>query len=110
MKENRKDRHMKEIILSSDGLCRIYSVPDEVADDLDRYCTDFDEWIWENPNGDKLLQEFDDGYGACYDETDFIDYLNEWIFPEKPSVLIKETDFYCDEIPEEYRSLPRFNF
>jgi hypothetical protein len=32
---------MKNVILSHDDKVRIYSVPDEVADNLDKYCWEF---------------------------------------------------------------------
>ena len=32
---------MKNFILSHDDKVRIYSVPDEVADNLDKYCWEF---------------------------------------------------------------------
>ena len=45
-----------------------------------------------------------------YTEKDFIDYLNEWLFPEQQSKLVRQLDFYDYEIPEEYQKYPRFNF
>ena len=42
---------MKNIILSADGDCVVYSVPDVVADNLREYCIEFcDEWLWKSPN------------------------------------------------------------
>ena len=32
---------MKKVILSADGDSVIYSVPDEVADNLDKFCIEF---------------------------------------------------------------------
>lgn len=47
---------------------------------------------------------------AVYDESHFIEYLNEWIFPEQPSVIVKELDFDDYELPEEYENYAQFNF
>lgn len=41
---------MKEVILSHDSEAIIYIVPDEVADNLDKYCWDFAaDWVWHGP-------------------------------------------------------------
>lgn len=102
---------MKEVILSADNNAKIYLVPDEVADNLEEYCLDFcANWIWKNPNGAKLLQVFNGHKVAVFDEADFIDYLNEWIFPKKQSTLIKELNYYDYELLEEYKGYPQFNF
>lgn len=102
---------MKEILLSHDSEVYMYSVPDKVADNLEKYCLEFTDWIWNNPNGSKLLIDIGDGeMGAMYGAEDFIDYLNEWIFPNQKSELIKEMDFYYYEIPTEYKKYPCFNF
>ena len=48
----------------------------------------------------------------CYNEADFIDYLNEYVFPEKKSVFVKNlgwTDFGRN-LPVEYKDHPYFNF
>ena len=70
---------MKHVILSADGSSKVYSVPDAVADDLEHYCLDFSNWLYESPDAAK----YHDGVGVCYDETDFIAYLNTWVFPEQ---------------------------
>lgn len=104
---------MKEVILSADDKLKIYSVPDIVADNLDKYCFDFCEnWIWKNPNGAKLLKDYDGMKCACYDASDFIEYLNDWLFPEQKSRLIQELDYYDYdyELPQEYKRYPSFNF
>ena len=102
---------MKEVILSADNKAKIYLVPDEVAENLSEYCLEFcSNWIWKNPNGAKYLQLISGSKVAVYDESDFIEYLNEWIFPEQPSVIVKELDFYNYELPEEYENYAKFNF
>lgn len=100
---------MKEIIISADGDSKIYLVPDVVANNLANYCIEFcDKWMITSPNAEKY--KINGGY--CFDEDDFIDYLNEYIFPEQKSVFVKNlgwTDFGSN-IPTEYKALPYFNF
>lgn len=41
---------MKNIVISADGDRKVYSVPDVVANDLQKYCNEFcNEWIWNSP-------------------------------------------------------------
>ncbi len=47
---------MKNVILSHDDKVRIYSVPDEVADNLDKYCWEFAaNWNLEKPKWSKTV-------------------------------------------------------
>ncbi len=102
---------MKEVILSADDKAKIYSVPDDVAKNLEAYCLEFStNWIWKNPNGAKLLKIYKGQKVAVYNTTDFIEYLNDWIFPNQHSELIEELEFYNYELPEEYKEYPQFNF
>ena len=102
---------MREVLLSHDSKVLVYSVPDEVAEHLEQYCLDFAcNWIWKNPNGAKLLQNIRGMTVAVYGAPDFIDYLNEWVFPQQHSSLIKQLDCYNYELPEEYQKYPQFNF
>lgn len=102
---------MKEVLLSHDSQVMVYSVPDEVADHLQDYCWEFSaNWIWKNPNGAKLLREIKGQNVAVYGAPDFIDYLNEWIFPNEQSQFVKRLDYYDNELPEEYKKYPQFNF
>ena len=100
---------MKEVILSADGDSIVYSVPDEVADNLEQYCIEFcDNWLWNSPDAEK----YRDGRGVCYNESDFIKYLNTYIFPDCESKMIKNlgwTDL-DENLPEEYNKHPYFNF
>lgn len=48
--------------------------------------------------------------GAMFDSSDFIDYLNKWAFPEQQSKEVKGLGCYDYEIPEEYKSYPKYNF
>ena len=103
---------MKEVILSHDSEAKIYIVPDEVADNLDKYCWDFAaEWVWHGPEKSRFLHEFSKGqFGVVFGAPDFIDYLNKWAFPEQHSQLIKGLGCYDYEIPEEYKHYPKYNF
>ena len=103
---------MKEVLLSADGKISMYSVPDEAADHLENYCLEFcSNWIWKDPNGAKLLKTVGGMTCAVFDESDFIAYLNEWVFPQQPSKLVERLDYDCgDELPEEYGRYPYFNF
>lgn len=102
---------MRQVLLSHDGPVQVYLVPDEVAENLEQYCWEFSgNWIWHNPNGAKLLKEVNGMQVAFYGAPDFIDYLNEWVFPQQPSKLVAQLDCYDDEIPEEYKDCPQYNF
>ena len=43
-------------------------------------------------------------------ETDFIEYLNTVLYPDKPSKKIKTLCSFDDEVPEGYKRVPRYNF
>ncbi|MDL2205735.1 hypothetical protein LJC33_02350 [Eubacteriales bacterium OttesenSCG-928-N13] len=100
---------MKNVILSADGDSKVYSVPDEVADELDAYCMMFQKWLWKSPHAEGFRTD----KGICYDETDFIDYLNKWIFPNQPSQLIENLGWLDDfdtGRPSNYKACPWYNF
>ena len=100
---------MKEIILSADGDSIIYLVPDDVAENLNKYCLKFSsDWLWNSPDAKKYRVD----NGVCYSEADFIDYLNTYVFPEYKSKMVKNlrwTDL-GENLPEEYKDYPYFNF
>ena len=100
---------MKEIILSADGDSIIYLVPDDVAENLKEYCLEFcSDWLWNSPDAKKYRVD----NGVCYTVADFIDYLNTYIFPDYKSKMIKNlgwTDL-GENLPEEYKDYPYFNF
>ena len=77
---------MKPVILSADGDSVVYTVPD-----AGKY----------RVNG-----------VVCYNEQDFINYLNTYRFPEEPSALIRNLGWtgLGETLPPEYRDLPYFNF
>ena len=100
---------MKQVILSADGDSVIYSVPDDVADQLEEYCYDFCcRWLWNSPDAAKYRTNG----SVCYTERDFIDYLNKYKFPEQKSTPVLNLGWTELDagIPAEYRSLPYFNF
>ena len=100
---------MKEIILSSDGYSFVYSVPDIVAENLKEYCIEFcDNWLPNSPDAKQYRQNG----GLCYTESDFIDYLNKYIFPNEKSVMVKNLGWrdLGKDLPEEYANCPNFNF
>lgn len=100
---------MKEIIISADGDSKVYLVPDEVADNLRRHCIFFaDKWMKRSPNDKK----FKINGVWCFNEEDFIDYLNEVAFPEHKSVFVKNLGWtnLGKNLPEEYENHPCFNF
>ena len=100
---------MKEIIISADGDSVVYLVPDAVANDLRKYCIHFcGQWMETSPHAEK-----DKINGVhCFNEADFIDYLNEFVFPEQKSVFVKNlgwTDL-GKNLPAEYSDHPYYNF
>ncbi len=87
----------------------MYSVPDDVADHLSKYCTEFcTKWLNNSPYAKKYRIR-----GVlCYNEDDFIEYLNTWIFPNQKSVLVKNLGWiaFDAELPAPYTDCPKFNF
>ena len=100
---------MKEVILSADGDSVVYLVPDDVADNLSKYCIEFcDKWLRTSPHAKRYRTKG----GYCYNEADFVEYLNKYIFPKQQSVLVKNlgwTDL-GKNLPDEYKRYPYFNF
>ena len=103
---------MKKVLLSHDGKMKMYLVPDDVADNLYKYCMHFGfEWLMNDPNAKKLQVTMPNGeIGYFFGAQDFIDYLNDYVFPDQKSILVEEMDFYDYEIPGEYKDIPWFNF
>jgi len=98
---------LKNVLLSADNIPSVYSVPDEVADNLRKYCIDFcDTWLRKSSDAKKYRIH---GSGVCFNEKDFIEYLNKWIFPNQPSILI-ETLVSMDDIQKKYKGYEWFNF
>ena len=75
---------MKRVILSADGDSVVYSVPDAVADHLEKYCEQFcSGWLWDRPQAEKYRRDFVENLG--------------WTS-------------LGEDLPEAYRDLPYFNF
>lgn len=103
---------MKNVLLSADNEVSVFSVPDKVADNLEKYCLDFCcDWLHESPDASKYHVQMGDIIGVCYSEKDFIDYLNQYICDEQSIWITTLTDVYSEEeLPKEYAGLPYFNF
>ncbi len=100
---------MKNIVLSADGDRVVYSVPDKVADNLEKYCLEFcTTWLKTSPHAKKYRTSG----GLCYNQEDFINYLNKWVFPEKPSSFVENLGWidFGSALPEKYKNCPEFNF
>ena len=100
---------MKPIILSADGDSVVYQVPDRVAEHLEEYCIQFcDRWLRNSPHARKYRIQG----GFCYNEADFIEYLNRYVFPEEPSVMVENLGWteLGKDLPEEYRAPPSSYF
>ena len=110
LKTNLRGGKMKNVIISADGDRMVYSVPDIVADNLTEYCIEFcDKWLRTSP----YAKKYRINGGLCYNERDFIEYLNRFIFPKEQSVFIENLGpMGIDEllIPERYKDCPMFNF
>ncbi len=100
---------MKEIVLSADGDSIVYLVPDVVAENLEEYCLEFcSKWLCSSPEAEKYRK----GDFLYYSESDFIDYLNTYIFPDYKSKMIKNlgwTDL-GKNLPKKYKNHPYYNF
>ena len=99
---------MKQIILSADGECGLYLVPDDVVENLPKYIGDFRDWMVNGAESSKFLR---DGC-LCFTERDFIYYLNKQVFPEKTSVFVKNLGYINprEDVSEEYKGCIHYNF
>lgn len=103
---------MKNVLLSADGEISLFSVPDEVADHLEDYCLKFcRDWLHKSPDAAKYRVNMGGLVGVCYNEMDFIEYLNQYVCRE-PSVRVATLAgvYAGDPLPKEYATLPYFNF
>lgn len=100
------------MLLSADGDISVFAVPDEVADHLEKYCMEFCcDWLPKSPDAEKYRVQLDGMVGMCYNEKDFIEYLNGYIFDQKSALIATFTGIYSkNELPEEYIQLPYFAF
>lgn len=103
---------MKNVLLSADSEISVFSVPDKVADNLEKYCMDFCcDWLHGSPDAAKYRVQMGGTVVVRYSEKDFIDYLNQYICDEQSILITTLTDVYGEEdLPKEYIGLPYFNF
>ncbi len=100
---------MKHVILSADEDRAVYLVPDAVADALEKYCLEFaNDWLHHSPDAKRFRIKG----GVCYSESDFIEYLNQYVFPQEKSMLIENLGCLTvgGDLPEKYRGCPCFAF
>lgn len=104
---------MKKVLLCADSEISIFSVPDTVADNLEKYCLEFcTHWLLESPYAEKYrVEKSGKTVGVCYSKMDFIDYLNQYICKEQ-SVLVATLTGILNkaDLPKEYSGLPYFGF
>ena len=103
---------MKKVLLSADGEISVYSVPDEVADNLERYCLEFcTNWLCNSPDATRYRVKMGNQTALSYSEKDFIDYLNQYICDTRSVLIETLAGVYCTyEIPKQYTGMPYFNF
>ena len=111
---SKKDAGMAKIILSADSDRSLYSVPAEVAGQIEVVSMEFERWMSNSPDAEKYRVQLEENgmtYTCVqYNETDFIEYLNHYAFPDQPSVLVERVCKFDDEIPQKYAGIPSFNF
>ena len=115
---------MKKVLLGETYSCNVYSVPNEVADNLREHCERYCMWLSKSPEAKSTRKKWrspsDDG---------FIEYLNKFAFPQYESKLVKELEGKCSYIrlcdmpdnsfrdkymantnlPDQYRNNPEYN-
>ena len=97
---------MKNVILSADNELKVYRVPDFVAESFNQLCMDF------SMNRKTLQIHLHDEFGYGFDETDFVEYLNEKICKYEKCVFVEELgwDYNRKKWPGKYKKCPHFNF
>lgn len=103
---------MKKILLNADNEISVFAVPDEVADHLTKYCNEFCcNWLPKSPDATKYHVNVNGMCVMCFDEKDFIDYLNQYICDEKSFLVETLTGVYYEsDLPKEYIGLPYYGF
>lgn len=97
----------KHVILSADGELNVYRVPDAVARSFFKLCDTF------HRNAKTLQIHPREWHGAVvFDETDFIDYLNEKVCGDEKCVFVEKIgcEYEKEKWPEQYRKCPHYNF
>lgn len=101
---------MKKVLLSAASEMSVYSVPDEVADHLEKYCMEFCHWLQESPDAAKYRIRMGNTVAVCYTERDFIEYLNRYLCEETSEWITTITNVYSKKnLPKEYAKLPHFH-
>ncbi|MCL2445441.1 MAG: hypothetical protein FWD06_01560 [Oscillospiraceae bacterium] len=97
----------KHIWLSADSPASIYLVPDVVAKNLRVYIDDFYKWMETSATAAKhRMPTGFGGIGLCFNDCDFIAYLNDVVFTDRPCKLV-DRDGDNEKYP---RDMPGFNF
>ena len=102
---------MKHLILSADGDRMVYLVPDDVADHTGKYVRLFYSWMKVSRQAKHLRRKMGAQIGYCFNEQDFVDWLNHHKFRDTPCVFVKNLGFINPlRFPDEYKDCPWFNF
>ena len=103
---------MKKVLLSADGDVCVYAVPDAVADDLSEWGDRFRQWMRTAPEAARYRLMLSGGEVClAFNERDFVQYLNEFAFPDQPSALVAELGCIDpQDCPEPLRDAPWYNF
>ena len=116
---------MKKVLLGETYSCNVYSVPNEVADNLREYCLKYCTWLSKSPEAESIKRKM----GRSPSDDGFIEYLNKFAFPQYASKLVEELDGKCSPIkledmpegsfrdefmantnlPDRYRNNPAYN-
>ena len=118
---------MKKVLLGDDYDCNVYLVPNEVADNLRKYCMEYCDWLrGASPEAERLRKR----RRPTPDADHFVRfYLNKIRFPQYESKLVEELDgvrspikfedmpdgSFRDEfmantnLPDRYRNNPAYN-
>ena len=116
---------MKKVLLGETYSCNVYSVPNEVADNLREYCMEYCTWLQKSPKAESIKRKM----GRSPSDEGFIKYLNKFAFPQYESKLVEELDGVCSPIkledmpegsfrdefmantnlPDRYRNNPAYN-
>ena len=92
---------MTYILLSADNYPSVYLAPQKLVDNFHKYVNRFDEWLVKSPNASDLRTI----EGHCFDESDFVRYLNTEVFIETPLVFFEKI-----ESLDKYENCFNFNF
>lgn len=93
---------MKRVLLSVDGPYHLCLVPDIVADNLHKYISDFDDYVWKY----KMIKIDENHYRSTVEEiTGFIAWLNDKFSEQSKIEKVLQDNEY-----EEYEQLESWNW